>query len=350
MLSAMEIPEIVDQVNQYLDITDRLACIRVCKAWYHQFLPSIWEKIKPLPYSAHPLDNEPANVKRHAHLIREYSLRASIDADHPLLSMHQLLSVHLSPHILRTSSQETRDVQGQLLAMTIIQNPSLESVHIEEYSVTSFAPFLQAVLESSSLQSLYMEQALAYPSQMNESLFWKACSSLKVLEFDMKIPDSDIPSFGTDNQLREVAFNRIKGLSPLRQLRLLAQCPRLKRLSWRLVERQEYPTEELSSLLCSGRWPDLESLEVNGARLSQETLLQALALMPRGAAALSVSRSGFGPQAMVKLEQSLATIKTLELKLCDAVTSSMVQQILSSCPLLETFSADELSYIDMVDL
>ena len=166
MPGAMEMSEITDHINRYLNITDHLACIRVCKAWYHQFLPSIWEKITPLPSSAHPLKNKLPKVKRHAHLIREYSLRGSIDADHQILSTHRLLSIHLNLYILRTCSQETVDIQRKLVAMIMMHNPSLESVHIDEYSInsiTSSVPFQQAVLESSSLQSLDLNQTLAYP-------------------------------------------------------------------------------------------------------------------------------------------------------------------------------------------
>lgn len=107
---------------------------------------------------------------------------------------------------------------------------------------------------------------------------------------------------------------------------------------------QDTLLQEFSDMFASNRWPGLGSLEVNGAHLSQETLIKALGTV-ECAPSLGLIRSDFGPANLDVLLQSqaLKVVRIMEFEECNVVTSLMDQQILSSCPSLQSFSVDKLS-------
>jgi len=354
MQQAFHIPEIVHDITKFLRFRDRKACILVCRQWYDAFLPSVWERIsKPPrnyididPEGEKPTKDQMYSIRKYGHLIREYHLQTVIMDEDPILLLNNLVVLQI------TYPRDYLGLNNERISQVIRQNHSLTSIKSDYICLLLSNSILQAMIDSPSLRSLTMERCHYFPPPVDlSSLVWRVCSRLHTAVLNMDLYPKVVPTLDREkNCLRDLTLYGMDGQDSLSQLRLLEECPELRRINWKVQEHRGYPIKEFSALLDSSTWRKLESLEVNGANLSRETLNKVLGSM-KYAVHLGLRNTMFGPESLKRLVQSgaLRFTQSMELKKCFAVTSPMVQQILTSCPLLEIFSANGLSSIEILE-
>ncbi|KAK3826168.1 MAG: hypothetical protein J3R72DRAFT_458034, partial [Linnemannia gamsii] len=177
-------------------------------------------------------------------------------------------------------------------------------------------------------------------------------------------------------------------LTPMDQLKLQQKLPGVKKLNWgtvvefkksgpafvencllifqRLAKKTATTTMPISSdgvdscISSEDRkdekeevvWPLVEDLTLPELAVSDECLSLMIECLRRPLSRLSVDGSYFGVRSFDRLVggtiEHCATIRVLSLRSCQGVTSSMVQEIMELCPLLEELTADGLKFKDVV--
>ncbi|KAG0266142.1 hypothetical protein BG011_003129 [Mortierella polycephala] len=157
-------------------------------------------------------------------------------------------------------------------------------------------------------------------------------------------------------------------------------CPELQVLDWR-VPRLGFPVQKFCEALQEGCWPKLIHLTLPESRLSDSELaeiLTSIALPPAslvypfssplslsfslpssssssspssscsGLVTFAVRRSDFGELSFKALRRHFPTLKYLDLCQCLGLSSWMAQEILGSCPMLESFEGYQIQARDIV--
>ncbi|KAF9355915.1 hypothetical protein BGX26_005962 [Mortierella sp. AD094] len=187
-------------------------------------------------------------------------------------------------------------------------------------------------------------------------------------------------------KMKELRFGRIKDTSLQTQLLIMRRCPELMSLEWR-VPRLGFPVQEFCEGLRSS-WPKLKSLVLPESRLTDSELAQ-IVICSGGAIAVDttmamtkakaggrdrkyfsvnsssgsssingtngandkmgltrfeVRRSDFAHESFRALKERghFKTLRNLDLYQCPGLASWMIAEILSGCPLLESFDGHQL--------
>ncbi|KAK3833133.1 MAG: hypothetical protein JOS17DRAFT_92976 [Linnemannia elongata] len=99
---ALDIPEILAHLGSFLTQKDASLCVLVSKAWYHAFLPVLWEHVE----TANNIS--PQTIEKHAHHIRTLSL-ASTNALEAVLHCTRLRTLVLWPDALEDEEDDDDD-------------------------------------------------------------------------------------------------------------------------------------------------------------------------------------------------------------------------------------------------
>ncbi|KAF9105670.1 hypothetical protein BGX27_009505 [Mortierella sp. AM989] len=152
-----------------------------------------------------------------------------------------------------------------------------------------------------------------------------------------------------------ITFPRIQSLqlstceksSHIDDLELIRRCTGLRKLVWCNLSRPHDPTStaEFHRMATARTWPKLESLTIDNHSLPDDKLAEILRVMRK----ITTLRfgEGFGQLSYVELRPHFATVKELGLVSCELVTSAMIQEVLSSCPLLEKFEGPRIHAKDI---
>ncbi|KAF9423936.1 hypothetical protein BGZ94_008133 [Podila epigama] len=238
--------------------------------------------------------------------------------------------------------------------------------------------------------------SLVVPS-IRATSFWKVCSGLKCLGFfhcaipeipgrvqvdpsvlqnNMLAPLQSPQQQQQQQQLREkdlvTCFPRLEKLywqqvldfSETSFVQLLKTMPSLKSLSWQTSRDNTSNTLSASESMVVGlgrhaefgHFKHLHSLELSDPQCTDQALSAILSCLSN-LTVLSVPGTGFGPLAFQALKQTrvLYNLKELVLEDCDAVTSTMIQEIMTRCTELEVleagilYSSDILSSLTAMD-
>ncbi|KAI8594781.1 hypothetical protein EDD21DRAFT_392938 [Dissophora ornata] len=328
-------PEALLQVATYLSQDSYVACTRVCKSWNLVFEELVWCNVKLMDPSRMP---PPDALLRHRDLIKDLSFK--------------LPKFHLAPDYFT------------------LQYPNLRSLMVDcEYDDSC----LNAMVSNHT--SLICFELATFLRMASLSL-WKSLSGLEnlsVLIIDERVEFGD-DGFGQinarleslqlenvflwdpdPNTLRSMIFPFIRELR-LRNidkqyfdmvLDLMERCPGLEILEWGTI--QLLCLERFSRLASSRTWPRLRELTLStlGRFHVVDMNLAVVLQMMTHIDTISIKR-GFGPLSMAALRPHFAMVRKLELS-DGRVTSEMVQEILTSCPLLEVLSAPWLRSEDFLN-
>ncbi|KAF9580498.1 hypothetical protein BGW38_002840 [Lunasporangiospora selenospora] len=243
-----------------------------------------------------------------------------------------------------TNEQPSRELTRLLLRN---QNLSRIEVYIEQKSPSG--AFWQSLACSevcprlSSFQSLLNLQV-----HRHIRTFWRMCTRLTSLDLERcSLSQLDQHEYEQLSfpRMHEVRLGRIRFMSLGAQLQVIKQCPELRTLEWR-VPRLGLPLEAFCRAL-STKWSKLSTLILPESRLSDTEFTQILAAAAP-LSALSIRRSEFGKRAYESLKRHFQTLKSLDLCQCLGLTSTMTQEILSSCKSLENFDGYRLLVQDMI--
>lgn len=100
---ALDIPEILAHLGSFLAQKDARLCVLVSKAWYHAFLPILWEHVE----TANNIS--PQTIEKHAHHIRTLSLAGTNGLEAVLLRCTRLRTLVLWPDAFEDEEDDDDD-------------------------------------------------------------------------------------------------------------------------------------------------------------------------------------------------------------------------------------------------
>ncbi|KAF9351792.1 hypothetical protein BGX26_010242 [Mortierella sp. AD094] len=149
------------------------------------------------------------------------------------------------------------------------------------------------------------------------------------------------------SKIRKLTLLHVSNLSTLDQLQLIKLCPELESLNWDLLSRAE-AWIEFATATAAGTWPNLESLNLAYEGSADYDALSKVLGSLRKLTELRVHGIGMGPTFYQALRRYFSTIQVLYLARTD-VCSSMVQEVLTHCTSLTSFTAYKIRGEDVVE-
>ncbi|KAG0365245.1 hypothetical protein BC939DRAFT_502894 [Gamsiella multidivaricata] len=353
MEQALDLPEILAGIGQYLTAKDILSCMRVRKSWKVEFGPLLWRTFTSRPY----IKNDPASPPQPSlALLRENAP-----------NVRRLVIEYMNP-----AYQASFFCQCRQLEEIVLANPRhVGNYRYESHEVFLWSSLAAAIKDHPRLRKFVIEPSLeieyAPTSRFISAL--NTCSKLIVLEtaecvFDcnLVVPylqtiSNNIRRFLTQQDIYEpfkfpddLVFQEMRYLDlrdivmPVsQQLTWISRCPNLISLYWR--SQDEFPGEEFCQKIPQA-CRNLTSLHLL-FNLEDEEIASVLKAFPR-LEKLSFTHTDFDTEAFAALKRHFPTLKDINLQYCGGVESHMVQEILASCSNLQSISADELGQEDMV--
>ncbi|KAG0022784.1 hypothetical protein BGZ82_010909 [Podila clonocystis] len=357
MAFALDIPELREQVSAHLSMKDMFTCSLINHLWYTSFNADIWRTVA---VASTYTKNPPASALiKNAHHVREFRLSGMVSMDHFSPGCTKLRVLTIDGDMIANANKNDREALETIvndistrIAGIIEQNRCLRHLQYFDQRIKPTGSIWKALVGCPVISSLQICRSTLRPEDM--PAFWDACSKLETLHIlDCSFSDSENSSNMPTVQfskLQTVWMVNVKDWLPQHQLYLIGQAPELRAWQWRLAGDFFFCSGEFQALMKRRPCASLGSLDIARDDIKDEDMAVALENMPL-AVSLVTHWTQFGPLAFRSLQahRHCNVIKTLDLYRCTYVTSQMVQTLLSTCPLLESFAADTISGIDIVD-
>ncbi|KAG0234723.1 hypothetical protein B0O80DRAFT_463736 [Mortierella sp. GBAus27b] len=324
----LDLPEILSRVAEYVHEDSLPACARASKAWHAAFIPSIWRHIKTS--TKYP----EATLLAHAHLVKSLSTNYIVPADCVTWRFPNLESLNVS--------QSNRD-----LTELILGHPSIEHLVIVHFRHAQ-SIFWERLLTFKNLKSLHVSTKSV--NWMDMDKLWQICTRLERLIIIMdEFVQNEIHPSPNLPLLKELHLNADD--SARKHMEFLQKCPNLTTL----VVQAEIHSDFISSFcekVRSGTWPGIENIFMwteGWYVIPDDGFSKLLEGMKR---IISINfpemKESFGPRCMELLRPHFSHLKVLDFMLDSGLTSSMAQEILSSCPLLSEVTVDRIDATDVI--
>ncbi|KAG0307576.1 hypothetical protein BGZ98_010377 [Dissophora globulifera] len=325
----LDFPEILSAVGAYLLPGSLTSCVRVSRHWHQTLLSLVWRYVRLEHFS--PVAPEAQYLHKNRYFVRSLVVGGDVAEELTFLRFPTLRTLTL----LSLNS-------GYAAAM-VQAHPSLVHLEISGGRPTSYdVATLEAVMRLPRLRSLSANLSL---DEATVDLFWAVCTRIERLRLHDAI-------FRVDGHLDSMMFSNIRELVlhndsiynhryPRKDLEIMQRCPKLETLSWRGCWESG---QEFFHLAAAGTWPYLENLTM--APTQTGDVKQALAFQQLKR--ISFLKIGvFGPRSFQAIRPHFATLKTLYLTKYGLATSAMMQELLSSCPVLEELIGDSIHADDI---
>ena len=309
----LELPEILSDVASYVYKRSRPACARVSKGWYQAFIPHIWKDVsftsrKPelvaMPCYSHHVKKLYVGVEN---LIPDLpqcpNLQSMTLSRYPGSTELVLNHPHMT-HLWLVEGQLLQDLWTILPQLRCLRDLGLSSTSVPEQETDTF---------------------------------WQLCTRLERLKvFRLSIPHQGQLSSMVFPSLKKLTIGFTKDLSTI--LEFMSRCPNLAVLRWcGCPYRQD--SYDLIERITAKTWPHLYSVSLEGQKIPEEDLVNIMNGLQRMTCLEADCISVIQPETMDLLRQHFASLTYLKLgPYAEPSTSRITQEILSSCPLLESFS------------
>ncbi|KAF9166618.1 hypothetical protein BGX21_000322 [Mortierella sp. AD011] len=375
-LNPFELPEIRTHIASYLDGPELVQCLQVCKSWYSYFIPFIWEDVQ-VSYSRRYLRKNatrksayqklvihngpsPEYLERHRQFV--HSLRIEDEDSDRYAFNYPNLQKFVYSGI--TNKQETSKNEHAPIAFLEL-NPTIVESEISDYAynnsfVASCLKTLRAYqhdLKKLTLRGFKIEK---------ESLgdFWRVCERLEflgLLHFNINVNDFELIDGSsafvkfdmaailfTDTtypRLRQLHYQPHVLFSCEGQFELLRKFPGIEDISY--IRPGVLSSFNMTRCFETKMWSNLRKLSLPHPLEDSElaTILQEM----NQATDLNFINSEFGPLASQALMPHYSTLTELVLSSLTGGTSSMVRDILCSCPRLELLQANRILAQDAIE-
>ncbi|KAF9994849.1 hypothetical protein BGZ79_000364 [Entomortierella chlamydospora] len=396
-LLALQLPEIMGLIAKHLPKGTIYNCLQVPRSWHSMFMPYIWRKFLISAYKPHgvPLNS----LRDHAHLIHELEFHGPVPTSYYSVECTQLEFLAFSGtrgdwnikkfrgRDWENEKQDRKDIDP--IIRLVRTNPGLKTLVIYGLDPLPSAKFWEAICRMKKLER-FVVCRIAIPSDYTD-VFWKAISTHRSsLRLDIEFldrndeGDTDIsggesstetfeesidPNLDPENkpllQTTPIVplvnssspcrfnFTNLKKLFVFRlhgethQESVFESSPLLESIYWKGNCASELPLSRLTTALEAGSLSRLYALELRTILLSDENLCLILTSINQ-LTKLVVPDSGLEDKSMDMLTKHFATVKELNMSSCRQVCSWMIQAILSSFPMLESFTADKISVDDIM--
>ncbi|KAF9364657.1 hypothetical protein BGX34_000828 [Mortierella sp. NVP85] len=331
----MDIPEIRAIVARFLlNFSDLAAAALVCKSWNATFTPVLYTDVRFHSSKQHSMEGLVANASRIRHL-----LLSEIHVNVPSHICTKLKSLEI-----RTSSSWNLQAVGRLAAL-VRHNTNIEMIDIEYAGDVSPRSFLKTVSFCTGLRELYISMPKLKTSCVEIILDVAArLEHLKIKSVTASFPESldKWPCFPLMKKFELSVYE-----TPARVfLELIRKCPGLKGLDWNVGRNETCPASDISGLFKT-YCPLVEQLDLTYVSLMDEHFSEILYGCHR-LLSLRFRESNFGELAFQSLSRHFASLEKLDLGYSTGLTSTMIQQIMTSCPRLTTFYGTTLDASDIL--
>ncbi|KAF9349708.1 hypothetical protein BGX26_012041 [Mortierella sp. AD094] len=348
-LDPVELPEIRELIARYLSKRDLAQCVRASQSWNALFTPYIWKHVnlnQKLVRRGFNLDS----LAPHSHLVKSISMTDILEFKSLVSACSNLqsLQVIMSFGLLRTYQQTLKNQLSAILTDTLsIVRLAMDSVYIDWALI--------GILKN--LRELKLNNC---DTMINSSVsdFWnRDHPHLESLSLSfVHIPDlweeteqiaSMYPIFPN---VKSLEVERLTTLPESTQVEIIRQCPNLETLRFLAYSRkriQSSLTKEIVRLAAAGSWPKLRNLHYDGPTISDQgsaDILRSMELCYQW----DVSYADFNLQSFQALSEHFSTLTRVNLTYCRSARSDMLQEILSSCPLLRRFRGVRIFAKDIV--
>ncbi|KAF9094938.1 hypothetical protein BGX27_001354 [Mortierella sp. AM989] len=356
MEKALGLPEIIACIGKYLDRSEILNCIRVQKSWKSELEPLLWRTFTCRPsfddYGAPSIVPKPNLVlmQQNAHNIRRLFIEEMDPAYHMAFFSQCSQLEEITFIVARTLPRNTQAEQVTWVRFAdMIQNhPRLTKIVIEGSlfkTISLSATLMHAIRKCPKLIALEISEC-TFDSESTEAYLRACCGNIRRVStrHDEFSSDFNFSSFDlVFPEMRYFDLREITGMSIDTQMEWISRCPNLISLYW------ESPHLISGSKFCQileKSCPYLTALHLLLPLIDKE-IEQILETIPR-VEKLSLTRAQFGRLAFKALRRHFPTLRDINLQLSPEAGSAMIQEILSSCPKLESISGETLSYSDIM--
>ncbi|KAF8939907.1 hypothetical protein EDD21DRAFT_361721 [Dissophora ornata] len=365
MEKALTLPEILERIGNYLNHTDIISCIRVCKAWKAEFEPRLWRSFKLnffVPESELPHLPAQQNGKHIGFSVAQRAPSQTLMQQNGKhireLTLNGMNLEYWSTSIPHCSNLDEVTfmvpwplrLEGKGLVMTdfgkmIKNHPRLRKIVLESSggSIYPTHEFLEDLTTCPRLIVLETNDCI-FDGPLTEQYMRACASNIRRLSSrgDVFSRDFTISSDLVFEELRYFDLRDIEGMSEDTKLSWISRCPNLISLRWETGS--EIPAAKFSQIIPSA-CPNLTALHLVSPILDED-IARILEVIPR-IEKLSLTNTHAGRGAFEALRRHFPTLKDINLQFCMYVESPMIQEILSSCPKLQSISAEILEYEDM---
>lgn len=317
--SALELPEIVSYVARYVPLRALPACARVSKLWYQACVPFIWENVSLNTTDPGSLEA----IKGHNHFVKTLTI-GSLTPECAGLRFPNLMSL-LVHHV---KAEEHADF--------IFNHPDIATLNLLYFKSDLEFALWSTVHGFRHLRKLRLSGLVM--DKKDTDAFWQICTLLESGKFhDVRVADPSgllCMEFPRMKELKVMGFLSSDNAVPL-PLEFARRCPRLESCNW---EEEEY-LPSFIQLVAAKSWPNLHSVGIWTVMITGDQLFEILGGMQRITSLnIHCDPDDFTPRSMALLRPQFSNLRVLDLKKCNqSIVCSMAQEILSSCPLLETF-------------
>ncbi|KAF8983701.1 hypothetical protein BGZ46_009749 [Entomortierella lignicola] len=323
----LEISEILFKIGLYFKRPKLVNCLLVCRTWHKILLPYVWKTVIIVEETNgfRPRGPSSESLLRHLDLIVNLDLFCS-QLDFNPTTFPNLRTLKLSQYYPKSN------YGTELVTLC----PSLTDVSV---TVLNGKPtdtsFWRALSNLSGLKIIRIRYVGLFRDEMNA--FWDVCSKVEEAHFDsMEFHGGYLlPSNLSFPRMRTITFFPALGAGCANQIKFLCQCPNLEEIQW-LSSLDEHSIDAFANYIEQGTWPRLERLRYK--KIKSDAISKCFLDGIRQITSLNVSDSQFGPFSFDVLRRHFNTITRLLFVNCPSMTSSMIQEILSSCPNLVEFS------------
>ena len=344
MEKALSLPELLTCIGRYLhDRPTIVACLCVCKQWRLQFEPLLWRHFHVASSDEFEIPQPSTELmERNAPFIRSLSVHEIAPESHATFyhncSQLEDLEIILDPALQDFAERWT------FMASVIRNLPRLRKITISNLGGEPNHEFYQAIADCPNIIVL---ETQGYSFQAEDAeVFFRACapymrrlsSTQEYFEDVPKLPDGLV-----FQEMRYLDIREVSGLSFATQLDWVSRCPKLISLRW---EDVFYLSATQFSQIIPTACPYLTSLHL-WIDIPDEEIALILDAMPR-IEKLNMSRSEFGDKSLVALRKHFPWLKDLNLQYCYDFTSELIQEVLCSCPNLQSISGNLLHYEDIM--
>ncbi|CAO3567016.1 unnamed protein product [Mortierella alpina] len=309
---------------------------------------SFWRALAASPTSSHcrPTMPSPQRTSHEAH-----SRRPAFCPCPRLSAFQSLLNLHVHKHIETFWQMCTR------LESLDLEGCTLRQLDADRYGALWFPRLRELKFGKIREMSLLSQLQLMRQCPELEVLDWRVPRlGFPVDEFCQALEDGRWPKLSSltlpESRLTDDALARILHGIAVNVVSPVSSSSKAVEIAGQVASPVAIePGSGCTSSSTSSLWSSASFLPPTttpGNRLLQCTTLAREPLPSRGLTTLAVRRSDFGPLAFSALKRHFSTIQSLDLYQCPSLTSAMTQEILMSCPSLESFDGHRLLVKDVL--
>ncbi|KAG0204254.1 hypothetical protein BGX28_003749 [Mortierella sp. GBA30] len=339
MEKALALPEILGDIKEYLDKDDILHCILVCGLWNNAFSPHLWRTFTINSAEQNIILPSLKQMERNAPYIRKLTVH-DIELTHGTFyrNCSQLEDLTLAVYFSYEKNDE-REIYWDFLAGIINELPRLLKIAIMRGAFLPTLSFYKALSGCPQLIALETDGG-CFPGE-NCQEFMRICSTnMRRLvsnwdTFDSRFSFADNLTFP---QMQHLEIRYAQEMTISAQLEWISRCPNLVSVGWKTHDVPDVKFSKILTTTC----PNVRDLELcfDICDADIALILNNLPKIER----LSLSGPIFDQLSTTALRRHFPWLKDID---CDDLTSAAVQEILCSCPALQSIRADILKYGDI---